>query len=60
MYIFYYLTVDGIKKKLEVSLRPVSEIYKDSESMRTRTIAVELEKEIIGKRKEIHWKEDQK
>lgn len=43
MYIFYYLTADGMKKKLEVSLRPVSEISKDSESLRTRTIAVELE-----------------
>lgn len=46
-----------MKKKLEVSLRPVSEIYKDSESLRTRTIAVELEKDrgkkYIGKK---DWK----
>lgn len=55
MCIFYYLTVDGMKKKLEVSLRPASEIYKDSESVRTRTIAVELEKEernTLGKKRQ--------
>lgn len=54
MYIFYDLTVDGMEKKLEVSLRPLSEMYKVSDSMRTSTIAVELKKD----RQEICWKKD--
>lgn len=34
-YIFFDLTVDGMEKKVEVSLRPVSEMDKDSESARS-------------------------